>query len=284
MHRLTATIAVLLIMLGTGLHAQRITPVVRQVDHVLVECADPEKTFSLFADTLQLPVAWPMNRNQNYITGGIGAGSVNIEFFAYAGAAAPKSTRYYGIAFEPYPLADALRRLQSLSIQYGKPESVVSTLPNGSTGVAWTTVALPSLSRPGMSIFLYEYSPSFLKVDVRRKQMGNRLTLNHGGPLGLQSVDEIIIGSTALKKDQESWTLTVGKPTPTGGIRPINGPTLRIVQDDKDQIRELVFKVESLERAKAFLTKSQLLGSISGRRIFLAPSKVQGLRISLTDK
>jgi hypothetical protein len=32
----------------------------------------------------------------------------------------------------------------------------------------------------------HEYSPEFLKVDVRRKQLGNRLLLNGGGLLGIQ--------------------------------------------------------------------------------------------------
>ena len=197
--RRTITTALLLLWLwAVGLYGQRKTPVVHQVDHILVACKDPQKLFSFFADTLQLPVAWPMNQNQSYSTGGVGAGNVNIELFAYSGKASPASTRYYGIAFEPYPLDDALRRLQFLSIPYDKPVPAMSTLPNGSNGVAWTTVALPTLSKPDMSIFLYEYSPTFLKVDVRRKQLGNRLMLNHGGPLGLRAVDEIIIGSTTL--------------------------------------------------------------------------------------
>jgi hypothetical protein len=283
-HRGIITSTIFLIFWGTGLYAQRTTGVVRQVDHVLVECKDPEKLFSFFADTLRLPVAWSISRNQNYITGGIGTGNVNIEFFAYGGTNAPTTTRYYGIAFEPYPLADALRRLQSLSVPFDKPAPVVSALPNGSSGVAWTTVGLPSLSKPGMSIFLYEYSPSFLKVEVRRKQMGNRLMLNHGGPLEIQSIREIIIGSAALKNDLAAWTLALGKLTASGNISPISGPTIRIEKDSRDQIREIVFKVESITRAKAFLSKNKLLGHISNQKIYLAPSKLQGLQLSLTDK
>jgi|WetSurMetagenome_2_1015567.scaffolds.fasta_scaffold127118_2 hypothetical protein len=284
MRRAVTTALLLLCLSGAGSYGQRKTPVVRQVDRVLVESKDPQTLFSFFADTLQLPVAWPMNQNQSYSTGGVGAGNVNIELFAYSGSASPKRTRYCGIAFEPYPLGDALRRLQFLSIPYDKPAPVMSTLPNGSNGVAWTTVALPTLSKPGMSIFLYEYSPSFLKVDIRRKQLGNRLMLNRGGPLGLRALDEILIGSTTLKKDLSAWSLMIGKLTDSGSLHPINGPAIRIIADSADQIREITFRVESLSNAKSFLAKSKLLGAKSGNRIYLNSVKLQGLRVALTDQ
>ena len=284
MRRAVTTALLLFWLSGAGLYGQRKTPVVRQVDHVLIESKDPQSLFSFFAETLQLPVAWPMNQNRSYSTGGVGAGNVNLELFAYSGNASPARTRYYGIAFEPYPLDDALRRLQFLSIPYDKPASVMSILPNGSNGVAWTTVVLPTLSKPGMSIFLSEYSPSFLKVDVRRKQLGNRLMLNHGGPLGVRGVGEILIGSTTLKKDLAAWSLMIGKPTDSGTLRPINGPAIRISADSADQIREITFRVESLSNAKSFLVKNKLLGAKSGNRIYLNSVKLQGLRVALTDK
>jgi hypothetical protein len=194
-------IAVLSCFPGTLLLSQRTTPVIRQVDHILVESRDPKALFSFFADTLQLPVAWPLTENKEYITSGIGAGNLNLELFRYPGRRM-SATNFYGIAFEPYPLADALRRLQSLNIPHNPPDVTNSVLPNGTSGVAWTTVALPTLSRSSMSLFLYEYSPAFLKVEVRRKQLGNRLKLSNGGPLGLQSVSEIVIGTTHLKTEK----------------------------------------------------------------------------------
>jgi len=284
MRRTITATAILLCLWGNFLCAQRMTPVVRQVDHVLVECRDPQKIYSFFADTLQLPIAWPMNQNQNYASGGIGTGDVNIELFSYVGKASTATTHFYGIAFEPYPLSDALHRLQFLSIRYDKPVPVTASLPNGSTGIAWTTVALPTLSKPAMSIFLYEYSPSFLKVDVRRKQMGNRLMLNRGGPLGINGVDEIVIGSTDLKKDLAAWKLMFGNLSSAGRISPINGPPIRIAADTVDQVREITFRVESLAKARNFLVKSKLLGSASGSKLYIIPSKLQGLRIAVTGK
>jgi hypothetical protein len=260
----------------------RTTPEVRQVDHILVESSDPRALFSFFTETLQLPVAWPVSENQEYVSGGVGTGNVNLELFRYAARKIPEA-RYSGLAFEPYPLADALRRLQMLAIPYSPPEPYTSTLPNGSQGVAWTTVSLPSFSKPGMSIFLYVYSPVFLKVDVLRKQLGNRLILSNGGPLGLLSVDEILIETTRLKSDRQAWSLLLGKPTGSGSLRAGSGPAIRLVQGSADRIREIIFKVQSLDRAKAFLRKNKALGSVLPTRMCISPARVQGLRISLAD-
>jgi len=281
-----AIAAILLCFLESKVDAQRTTPVIRQVDHILVDCTNPKALFSLFADTLQLPVAWPISENQRYLTGGIGMGNTNIEFFGYSESSptGQPETHFYGIAFEPYPLVDALRRLRSLGIPYSTPEPVEAALPNGSRGVAWTTVGLPSASKSGTSIFLYEYSPAFLRVDVRRRQLGNRLILNNGGPLGLESVCEIIIGSTDLKDDLAMWSLLLGKPAPSGNLRAGNGPAIRIVQDSRGGVRELLLKVRSLEQAKAFLKQNKLLGSVSENKTCLNPAKLWGLKISLTDK
>jgi hypothetical protein len=267
---------------GTPLISQRTTPVIRQVDHVLVEARDPKALFSFFADTLQLPVAWPLKENKEYVTGGIGAGNLTLEIFLYPGRRIPK-TNYYGIAFEPYPLADALRRLQSLGIPSNPPEATVSDLPNGTRGVAWTTVGLPTLSKPGMSLFLYEYSPAFLKMDVRRKQLGNRLTLGNGGPLGLESVSEIVISTTRWKEDREAWGKLLGKPAGASAWSAGGGVVLRLMKGSENGIRQIAFKVDSLKTAQTFLKDNRLLGTASPGRLSLSPSKLQGLRIVLTD-
>jgi hypothetical protein len=229
-----------------------------------------------------------MTENQGGTTAGVGAGNVNIAFFRRAGQKGSlrggvSGARFAGIAFEPYPLPDSLRELEAAGIPYDKPEPYVSNLPAGTQGVLWTTVILPSLSRPRMSIFLYEYSPAYLKVDIRRRQLGNRLLLNQGGPLGVQSVSEIVISSVNLPKDRTLWSRLLGAPSQPGIWMVGNGPAIRLVQGADDRIQSIVFKVESLKRAEAFLRKEQLLGSSASGKLFLKESKVQGLSFCLKE-
>jgi hypothetical protein len=284
----TVILTAVIYMGASAQTSRRRGPIIRQVDHILIESSDPKNLFSFFADTLLFPEAWPIADNQGFISGGLGAGNVNIEFFRYAGQPnAPKRqtarARYAGFAFEPYPLSNSLQELQTAGIPYSSPESYVSTLPEGKQGVAWTTVTLPSFSKPGMSIFLYEYSPAFLKVDIRRKQLGNRLLLNGGGPLAIQSVREIAIEALNFEKSKLEWRQLLGAPTPSGSWQVGAGPAIRIFQGGADRIQGIIFKVGSIERAKSFLKKRQLLRSVSSREISLIPSKVQGLNIRLTE-
>jgi hypothetical protein len=162
-HYFTAILSITILSSAPAQTARRKGPIIRQADHLLIESADPESLFNFFAGTLLLPEAWPISGNQGFISGGVGAGNVNIGFFRYAeqkvapGRKTVKA-RFAGIAFEPYPLSNSLRELQVEGIPFDRPEPYTGTLPKGAQGILWTTVALPSLSRPGMSIFLYEYS------------------------------------------------------------------------------------------------------------------------------
>lgn len=263
-------------------------PIVRQVDRILVESGDPKTLFDFFSNELQLPTAWPIAENQGYISGGLGAGNVTIEFFRHTqqkGVPASKTpaARYAGLALEPYPLSDALRELKVGGIPFSTPEPFISTLPDGSRGALWTTVPLPSLSKSGTSIFLYEYSPKYLKVEVRRKQLGNRLTLNKGGPLEIQSVREIVIASASFEKDKAAWKQLLGKSTAPNIWNIGTGPSIRLVPGKQDRIREIVLAVKSLNSAKDFLTRTKASGSAAATSIILHPLKVQGLNIRLVQ-
>lgn len=258
------------------------------MDRILVESGNPKALFDYFSMELQLPEAWPLTENQGYTSGGLSAGNVTIDFYRYAqqksGAALKASeARYTGLALEPYPLADALRELKAGGIQFSPPDSFISALPDGSRGPLWTTVPLPSFSKSGMSIFLYEYSPKHLKVDVRRKQLGNRLTLNKGGPLGILAVREIVIASTDFERDKAAWQELLGKPAAAGYWIVGAGPAIRLSRSKEDRIQEIVLVVKSLDAARAFLTQSKSLGPATADEIVLHPRKVQGLRFRIVQ-
>jgi hypothetical protein len=261
-------------------------PVIRQVDHLLIESGNPVALFKFFAGTLRLPEAWPLTNNQGSITGGLGAGNIILEIFRYAEAKSPspaQKARYAGIAFEPYPLANALQELQTRGLHYDPPQPYISKLPTGEQGTLWTTVPLPTFSRPGMSIFLYQYSQAFLNMAVRRKQLGNRLTLEGGGPLGLHSIIEVTIATTDLERDRANWSRLLGTPELPNRWRAGGGPAIRLVKGPADAIQSVTFKVASLEKARDFLKQNQLLGVVDSSGVSLDPRRIQGLSVRLTQ-
>lgn len=290
------TILSLLAAIGFDIPAQtakvRPKPVIRQVDHILVQTNDPRLLFDLFTDTLQLPIAWPIADYAAFTSGGVGAGNVNIEVLrpgspknpAEAGGAA--EAHFTGIAFEPYPLSECLTELKARGIVCNTQAPYISTLPNGSKGALWTTIVLPQLSNPNLSVFLCEYNAVFLKVSVRREQLGNQLVLNKGGPLGVKAVKEVIIGTTEFGRDKLLWQklMIPAAPSPPNVWQVGNGPAIHLVSAKEDRIQRIVLKVASLEAAKNFLKGKRLLGAVSGDQITMDLSRAPGLRISLAEK
>ena len=269
----------------------KLKPVVRQVDHVLVQSGDPASLFDFLAGTLHLPVAWPVAEYSGFVSGGVGAGNVNIEVFRLAdqknSAPGPQAqARFIGLAFEPFRLADCLPELQARGIEHGPPQDYISTLPNGSRGTLWTNVVLTRLSKPGLSVFLCEYNPAFLHAEIRRNQLGGQLVLKQGGPLGIKSVREIVIGAKNLKTWSPDWQklLSPSAQSPAALWQAGSGPAIRMVSDSSDRIQRIIFKVKSLKAACSFLAENQLLGAVSAEEAAVKPGKIQGLSICLSEK
>ena len=286
---LTITLLLLVaVNIVTAQTAMRKGPIVRQVDRILIESSDPRALFAFFSADLQLPEAWPLAENQGYVSGALGAGNVNIEVYRYTQrgggpARKPAAAHFAGLALESYPLAEALRALKTSGIVHNPPQPTLSTLPDGTKSVVWTIVPLPSFSKAGMSIFLYEYSQTFLKVDVRRKQLGNRLTLNNGGPLGIQSVREVVMSAANFAQETAAWQNLLGSQTASGHWSLGTGPSIRVIPGPQDRIQKIVLQVKSLTQARTFLNNEQLLGSASAKEISINPSKIQGLTITLIE-
>ena len=281
---LIAVLALTLAPAASQERTRRKGPVVRQADRILIESSDPGALFDFFAETLRLPIAWPLTEQQAYTSGSVSTGDVVLEIYRYGTRGeTPAKSRYTGLSFEPYPLEDALQELRIIGIPYGPPQPHSSMLPDGTEGTAYTTVTLPSLSTPLLPVSLVEYSDQFLQVTVRRKQWGNRLLLNRGGPLGIESMHAIILESDNLKKYEAEWIRLLGKPDKNGYLHSVLGPAFLIVPGSKSGIQRIVLQVKSLFRAEKFLTDQKLLGNKEKGEIFLKPSAVQGLRLSLIE-
>ncbi|MEJ2109576.1 MAG: hypothetical protein P8Z37_06615, partial [Acidobacteriota bacterium] len=253
-------------------------------DRILIESNDPKALFKLFSETLHVPVAWPMEEHETYMSGSVSAGDVTLEFYRYGTERrVPEKARCTSLFLEPYSMEEAVRNLRVSGVPYDSPQFHSSTLPDGSEGTAWTTVTLPSLSTSSLPVTLFEYSPLFLNMEVRRKQFGNRLTLNGGGPLGIISTHSIVVETEDPQKIKEKWKLFLGHADNDGLLIPERGPALRIIRGPRYEIQKLVFKVRSLPQAEDFLRNRNLLEKSRKGEVSIAPSSVQGLNVSLTE-
>ncbi len=277
--------------LGAQAPKPAVKPLIRQLDHILAQSGDPKSLYEFLTETLQLPVAWTIGDTAGYISGGVGIGNTNIEIFRPADWKSPagelhSAARFTGIAFEPDHLSECIPELKARGLAASPQEPFISKLPNGSKGPLWTTVALPQLSGPKLAVFLYEYNPDFLNIFIRRQQVANRLLLRQGGPLGVKSVREIVVGTTNIARTGSLWRklfMPVGASTAdvwqAGG-----GPAVHLVPAGEDQILRIVCRVTSLKAARSFLEQKHIFGTVTARDISINPSAVQGLQISLTER
>jgi catechol 2,3-dioxygenase-like lactoylglutathione lyase family enzyme len=276
----------------SGSQTQPTSQPIRQIDHIMIRTGDPSELFAFFADTLQLPIAWPITSPRpGVMTGGVGFGNVNVEAIQVPGQTEPRP-RLLGFAFEPSALDESLIELNRRGLTSGERRPLVATGPDGSTRTLWTNVTLRQFSDSDspadatIHIFLSEYSPTYVNVDERRARLRAQLVNNGGGPLGVVDVKEVIIGAVDVEMARRLWQrLLDAPPSATSNTWQIGtGPAVRLVPATENRILALLIQVASLERAKAFLREKQLLGVDAAGQVTIDPSKIGGLDLRLVER
>src|SRR5688572_21383278 len=187
--RRTSTLALLVVSLSTlaGSESSSQTPStsqpIRQIDHIMIRTGDPRELYAFFAETLQLPIAWPMTSpRRGVMTGAVGFGNVNVEAIQFPGQTDPRP-RLLGFAFEPSALDESLIELNRRGLTSGERRPLVATGPDGNKRTLWTNVTLRQFSdseSPAdatIHIFLSEYSPTYVNVDERRARLRAQLVI-----------------------------------------------------------------------------------------------------------
>jgi hypothetical protein len=257
--------------------------VIRQIDHVRIASNEAKELFELLSVALRLPVVWPMSDYGGFASGGVAVGNVNLEVVdvdAEAGDAA--KSRWTGFALEPAPLETSLRELDARGIPHGAAAPFRKWELGKFPTTLWTTVSLPTVSSDACEIFFCEYAED---VAARRQRLLKELESRDGGPLGIRSVREIVLGARDVARARAAWQQLLD-PTEAieAGAWPVGGgPAIRVVQADKDGIQGLVIEVKSLAAARLFLKSIELVGSDGPGGITLGGSQLEGLNVTLVE-
>jgi hypothetical protein len=257
-------------------------PIVRQIDHIRIAASAARELFELLSVTLRLPVVWPMADYGGFASGGVAAGNVNLEIVKDTAAAeeAAKS-RWTGFALEPAPLETCLRELDARGIPHGAAAPFRKWELGKFPTTLWKTVSLPTVSSDACEVFLCEYAEN---VAVRRQRLLKELESRDGGPLGIRSVREIVLGARDVARARAAWQKLLDPTEGTAaGVWPVGGgPAIRVVQADKDGIDGLVIEVKSLP-ARLFLKSIELFGSDGPSEVTLGGSQLEGLHVTLVE-
>ena len=292
--RVPVLVVLLLTLVGSesGSQTRSASQPIRQIDHIMIRTGDPSELYAFFADTLQLPIAWPMTSPRPGVrTGGVGFGNVNLEAIQVPGQTDPRP-RLLGFALEPSALDDSLIELNRRGLTSGERRPLVATGPDESKRTLWTNVTLRQFSDSDgpvdatIHIFLSEYSPTYVNVDERRARLRAQLVKSGGGPLGVVDVKEVIIGAVDVERARRLWQrLLDPTPSATSNMWQIGtGPAVRLVSANENRLQALLIRVASLERARAFLRVKQLLGVDAAGQVTIDPSKIGGLDLRLVER
>jgi hypothetical protein len=286
--------ALIVIILSRPIQGQELPPApIQYIDHIMIRSDDPNELFALFSQTLQLPIAWPLADRGGVVSGGVGFGNVNIEAIRFPGQINdPTPTHLVGLALKPLSLGQSLRELERRGIEYGVPRPFVTVSPNGVRTTSFTNVTLPQLSdadQPGdatMQVFLSEYNPVYVDAVARRARLREELAARRGGPLGLVRVQEVIIGAVDVGEANRTWGKLVApaQPSDVDLWRIGDGPSVRLVQAERDMIQGLILAVAALPPARDFLEAEGLLGFRSETELVIAPARIGGLTIRLVSE
>jgi hypothetical protein len=288
---------------------------ISRIDHIMIRVNDAiyDQVFSLFTDTLQLPVAWDIhNFYPPFKAGGIMAGSINMEIFRSGEQPLyPGRAQLYGIALEAVPIVEALHEMTRRGIPHLPPYAI----PQGyfsKRGEHYTLIYVGELLGSDLSrlfhseqmglgaidnlifdqlfhngtVFLCEYNPTFWRISQQREQNKAQMQAAHGGSLELIDARELVVGTTNIIKAREQWQRLFAPLAPTSEDewQFASGPALRLVPHERDEIVAMTWKVASLERASTFLqSKGMLLGETTAHQITIAPETTYGIEIRLVE-
>lgn len=257
-------------------------PVVKALDHVMIEAEDPTVLYRLFVEGFGLPVAWEFGDYGELWSGGACAGNLNLEFCRFKEKRFGKpdtwdgsdgSARLGGLAFEPtMPISEVVSVLAEWGVPFG----------SGIASENWTELEVKDLvDAPGI-IFLVEY-----QFDRDAWQLSHReaFAASAGGSLGLMGVQEIQVGARDVDEASPAWDrfLRDVPKADTAAWRLAENLDLRMVPWGKDEIASLTLRVKSVERTMAFLEEAGIpaLETLDG--VALDPTVTQGLHFQLVE-
>lgn len=250
-------------------------PVVAKIDHVGVLADDADTLFTLFAETFQLPVVWPMTDYGGFASGGVRVGNLDLEFLRAAGGVRrfvlpDRPARYWILGWRPTgSVANSVARLAARGIPFREE----------TPGPFYTNVTLTDLS-PGSWVFLCHYQPEWYH---RYPALAEQFQERRGGPLGVADAAEVTVGVREFAQAEQRWgrLLAPTMPERPGTWQVGDGPAVRLESDDRDAISTLTLQVRDLEQAARFLREQGLLGDVSAERVLLAPDRLGSLRLNL---
>ncbi|WP_297637600.1 hypothetical protein [uncultured Clostridium sp.] len=232
---------------------------INKVDHILVQSNYVKEIFNVLTEILDLPIVWDIkNFKDTFISGGVCFGNVNIEILNYSTVLrkhkiVPDKEGIIGVAFEPInSIEKIVMELNGEGVKHGGIEPFKEYI-HGKSKTLWTNLFLEDLLE-GSQIFFCKYE---IDIQKRRQRVANILKNRDGGKIKLERVDEIVIGYSKEETLKQWEKISIGKEKFIKRFE--DGPKVKFIESEKDEILSILLKVESIDYAKKVLVDNKYI-------------------------
>lgn len=258
---------------------------------VRVENAEP--LMHLFSTTLGLPISWPLQRKEFATYGWVTVGNVNLEFWeASDNSDLPHEQAlpiFHGFALTPIDINKSVAILAERGINTKPPRPYVTMSNDGRQVTNFTNAVITDLSTNVCCIFLCEWGDEGtifpwaekLTPDERRLKEQRLLSAYAGGLIGVTGLVEVRMTTPNTNEYEMKWRNVSGHALP---IDLGNGVTLALTRGNETIVESIVLGVRSLDEARRFLARNQLLGEDLGDEISLSEEACFGLRFHFRQR
>lgn len=252
---------------------------VTKIEHFYLTSPKAEALYNLFHSELGLPVVWRYQSWGSFESGGLSLANVVLEFVSQSGGA----TTFSGIALEPQQhMEDFLVMVDDARIKHGKIQNTVFLNKDGQLD-GWSTLSLKGLLPEEANLFVCDYKRR-QEVAENRATAASELENKKGGALGIMGLREIVVASPNYATYIQSFSSLRGvKKAESNLFRFEQGPAIRIIQSDKNQIQGIVIQVSSVQKAESALQSRGLDERSSTQELFINRKKIEGLQVQLVE-
>lgn len=265
-----------IVVIPVSLNAQVI-----KIDHFFASSAIAENLFILFKTKFELPVEWDYKTYGGFSSGAVTLGNTALEFVNYKDVS---KTKFEGIALLPQQsVEEIIKLLDDVSIKHDTIESNTYKMSNGSMA-GWSNMGLNELLPEEITLFIYDYkNRQELLQSIKKTQ--DSLKNKKGGPLGIVSLKEIVIGSNKSSLHKNQLIKLPGINLDDNNLFGFtDGPSIRLVNSNNNGIEKIIIKVHSVDLVKKYLTSQNLMGSFTKNSVFIDTAAIDGLVIEFTDQ
>jgi len=264
-----------------GCHKEKhLIPVISRVSWITVHVrtqATFQSLYQLLKENLEIPVYFFPEKYGTASYTGIWAGDVILEICGPY----PKNPNWSNgvmvrcntLAFRPFETAGTSEvELQKRLINYDGPE-----------GSPTINLKITELNTVGMPVNISDPSHALKRQQIIYDSLSAVLQNRNGGPLGFRYIEEIHIG---YKSDEylKKWKRFLEPLKSKGNLWHLpQKPNIRFMKSDSENIKALVFKVESLEKAMNYLRNNNMLGDVGKDMVTINKNTTKGLTIILKE-